>query len=139
MAKHWLVKQEPTAYSWQQLVADRGTVWSGVRNSQARLHLRAMEVGDQVLFYHSVVDKAVVGVARITRAAFPDPLDERWSAVELVPVAPVEPAVTLATIKQDPGLQSIPLLRQPRLSVVPLTREEFASILNLAATPARSG
>lgn len=138
MKKHWLVKQEPSAYAWERFVADGSTDWTGVRNYQARNHLRAMHPGDDVLYYHSVAGKAVVGLARVSREAFPDPTDPGWVAVELVPVRAVEPPVTLAQIKAEPRLQNVALLRQARLSVMPLTRPEFDLILKLSAEPAHN-
>jgi predicted RNA-binding protein with PUA-like domain len=134
MSQYWLVKQEPTAYSWDQFVADGKTDWTGVRNFQARNSLRSMKSGDQVLFYHSVNGKAVVGVAVVSREAFPDPTATSgdWSAVEIQPVRPVRPPVTLDQIKSDPALAQIPLLRQARLSVMPLSQNEFDGVLGLA-------
>lgn len=130
----WLVKQEPTAYSWDDFVRDGKTVWTGVRNFQARNHLRAMAVGDLVLFYHSVVGKCIVGVAVVERAAYPDPTATGgdWSSVDLRPLRPLARPVTLDQIKADPRLKNIGLLRQSRLSVMPLTKEEFATIESLA-------
>jgi predicted RNA-binding protein with PUA-like domain len=135
MSQFWLVKQEPTAYSWEQFVADGKTDWTGVRNFQARNNLRRMKVGDEVLFYHSVNGKAVVGVARVTKEAFADPTAANgdWSAVELEPERAVTPPVTLDQIKAESELQEIPLLKQSRLSVMPLTKEEFQGILNLTS------
>jgi predicted RNA-binding protein with PUA-like domain len=133
MSKHWLVKQEPSTYAWERLVTDAKTDWTGVRNYQARKHLRAMKVGDDVLYYHSVTGKAVVGLARVAREAFADPTDPAWVAVELVPVRAVQPPVTLEQIKNEPRLRNLALLRQPRLSVMPLTRPEFDLILRLSA------
>ena len=114
MKKYWLIKQEPEAYSWDDFVHDGLTEWTGVRNFQARNNLRAMRKGDAVLFYHSVSDKAVVGIAGVTRAAFPDPTAKEgdWSAVELKPVKPVRTPVTLEQIKAEPKLRSIALLRE---------------------------
>lgn len=134
MSQYWLVKQEPTAYSWDQFVADGKTDWTGVRNFQARNNLRSMKSGDQVLFYHSVNGKAVVGVAVVSREAFPDPTATSgdWSAVEIQPVRPVRPPVTLEQIKSDPALAQIPLLRQSRLSVMALSKNEFDGLLGLA-------
>lgn len=132
MKKHWLVKQEPSAYAWERFVADGKTDWSGVRNYQARNHLRAMKAGDEVLYYHSVTDKAVVGLATVSREAFPDPTDPAWVAVELVPVRAVHPPVSLERMKAEPRLRNIALLRQARLSVMPLTRPEFNLILKLS-------
>jgi predicted RNA-binding protein with PUA-like domain len=134
MSQYWLVKQEPTAYSWDQFVADGETNWTGVRNFQARNNLRAMKLGDRVLYYHSVNGKAVVGIATVTKEAFPDPTANsgNWSAVELKPLEAVEPPVTLDEIKEEPHLAKIPLLRQARLSVMPLSRPEFEGILRLS-------
>lgn len=134
MAKqHWLVKTEPEAYAWADFVRDRRTDWTGVRNFQARNHLRAMGVGDAVLFYASVTTKAVLGVAKVSRVAFPDPTatEGDWSAVELAVVRPLARPVDLATIKAEPGLAEIALLRQSRLSVLPLTPAEFARLVEL--------
>jgi predicted RNA-binding protein with PUA-like domain len=134
MSQYWLVKQEPTAYSWDQFVADGKTDWTGVRNFQARNNLRAMKAGDQVLYYHSVNGKAVVGVAVVTREPFPDPTATSgdWTAVEIKPIRPVNPPVKLEQIKADPKLAQIPLLRQSRLSVMSLTKQEFDGVLGLA-------
>lgn len=136
MSQYWLVKQEPTAYSWDQFVADGKTDWTGVRNFQARNNLRSMKSGDQVLYYHSVNGKAVVGIAVVSREAFPDPTATSgdWSAVEIKPVRPVNPPVTLDQIKSDPALAQIPLLRQSRLSVMSLSQNEFEGVLGLAAS-----
>lgn len=133
MSQYWLVKQEPTAYSWDQFVVDGKTDWTGVRNFQARNNLRSMKAGDQVLYYHSVNGKAVVGIAVVSREAFPDPTATSgdWSAVEITPVRPVNPPVTLEKIKSDPALAQIPLLRQGRLSVMSLSKNEFEGVLGL--------
>jgi predicted RNA-binding protein with PUA-like domain len=130
---YWLVKQEPTKYSFDRLVQDERTTWDGVRNYQARNNLAAMKVGDRVLFYHSVVGTAVVGIAEVAREAYPDPStsDARWVAVDLVPVKALKQPVTLEQIKAVPSLQDIALLRQSRLSVQPLSREAFESIVAL--------
>ncbi len=135
--QYWLVKQEPTAYAWVDFVRDGRTVWSGVRNYAARIHLRAMQRGDEVFFYHSGEDKCVVGIARVARAAFPDPTadEEGWVAVELTPVRPLPRPVTLARIKADMMLKDIGLVRQSRLSVMPLKSAEFARILTHAKAP----
>lgn len=132
----WLVKQEPSAYSWQQFCADGRTAWTGVRNFQARNHLRSMRCGDRVLFYHSVTGKEVVGVAEVVREAFPDPTADSgdWSCVELVPLQALKHAVTLERIKSTPALAEIALLKQSRLSVMPLKPEEFECILQLSRT-----
>lgn len=132
--RHWLVKQEPNAYSWETFVEDGRTAWTGVRNFQARNHLRAMRAGDAVFYYHSVVGKAVVGIARVAVEAYPDPTAEsgEWSAVDLVPVNALHRPVTLEEIKSTPALAGIALLRQSRLSVVPITPEEFTEIERLS-------
>lgn len=130
---HWLVKQEPTAYSWEQFVKDGVTAWTGVRNFQARNHLRAMKRGDLVLFYHSVVGKAVVGVAKVSREAYADPTAEEgdWACVDMVPVKALKAPVSLEQIKAEPALSEIGLLRQSRLSVMPLSAGEFDVIAKL--------
>ncbi len=131
---YWLVKQEPEAYSWTQLMADKSTSWTGVRNFQARNHLRAMRRGDKVLFYHSVTEKQVVGVACVSRAGYPDPTAKEgdWSAVDLEPLEPLRSPVSLEQLKRDPGLKELPLLKQSRLSVMPITDAQFRRILRLA-------
>ncbi|MFI5338093.1 MAG: EVE domain-containing protein [Opitutales bacterium] len=131
--QHWLVKQEPSDYGWPEFVRDGGTDWTGVRNYAARIHLRTMRTGDQVLFYHSGEGKAVVGLARVARPAFPDPTADEpgWVAVRLVPVRPLPVAVPLSVVKADPALQEIALVRQGRLSVQPLRPAEFARLLIL--------
>ncbi len=131
--QYWLVKSEPEAYSWADLLRDKKTAWTGVRNYAARLHLKAMQRGDEVLFYHSVEEKSVVGIARVTKTAFPDPTadEEGWVAVELAPVKPLPRPVTLAQIKTEPALKEIGLVRQGRLSVMPLKPAEFARLLKL--------
>ncbi|CAN5527466.1 EVE domain-containing protein [soil metagenome] len=133
MKNHWLVKQEHEAYSWDDFVHDGLTKWTGVRNFQARKNLRAMCKGDAVLFYHSVSDKAVVGVAQVTREAFPDPTAKEgdWSAVELKPVKALKKQVTLEQIKAEPKLRGIALLRNSRLSVQPLGKAEFELICRM--------
>lgn len=132
--QYWLVKSEPSAYSWDEFVRDGRTSWTGVRNNAARLHLKAMRRGDEVMFYHSNDGKCIVGIARVTKTAFPDSTAEEagWVAVELAPVAPLENPVTLAQIKADAPLKKIELVRQSRLSVSPLTPAEFARIKVLA-------
>ncbi|HEY5892767.1 MAG TPA: EVE domain-containing protein [Chthoniobacterales bacterium] len=132
--KYWMVKQEPTAYSWTQFVSDGSTLWTGVRNFQARNFLRQMQLGDEVFFYHSVVGKEVVGIAKVSKTAFPDPTatEGDWSVVELKPEKELKRPVTLEEIKTDPELASIPLVKQSRLSVMPLTEPEFSRILELA-------
>jgi predicted RNA-binding protein with PUA-like domain len=129
----WLVKQEPTAYSWDQLVRDKRTMWDGVRNFQARNNLKAMKSGDRVLYYHSVEGQAVVGIAEVAREAYPDPTakDGDWVVVDLVPVKPLAKPVTLDAIKGVPALRDIALVRQGRLSVMPLTKDAFETIVKM--------
>jgi predicted RNA-binding protein with PUA-like domain len=128
---YWLVKQEPETYSWDDFVNDAETDWTGVRNYQARNNLRAMKTGDRVLFYHSGKDKAVVGVAEVTKAAYADPTadDEQWVAVDLKPVKRLKNPVPLAAIRYDKRLSELPLIRQSQLSVMPLTKDEFETIV----------
>jgi predicted RNA-binding protein with PUA-like domain len=139
MAKnYWLVKQEPEAYSWETFVKDGRTAWTGVRNFQARNNLRAMRRGDRALFYHSVSEKRIVGIAQVEREAYADPTatEGDWSCVDLVPVKVLSKPVTLDAIKADSMLKEIPLVRQSRLSVTPLTEDQFARLLALAGTKA---
>ena len=133
--QYWMVKSEPEAYAWSDLVRDERTAWTGVRNYQARIHLNAMKPGDRVLFYESVTTKAVVGVAEVTKAAFPDKTAEEagWVAVELKAIEPLAKPVTLAEIKAKPALSKIALLRQSRLSVMPLTATDYKLIVKLGS------
>jgi predicted RNA-binding protein with PUA-like domain len=133
---YWLVKSEPAAYSWTDFVRDGSTAWTGVRNFQARNYLQQMQPGDLVLFYHSVTDKTVVGVAEVAAPAAPDttaPPDSGWVAVALRPQQPLPQPVSLSQIKQDVRLSQIGLLRQSRLSVMPLRSEEFDVVLELGS------
>jgi len=127
----WLVKQEPEDYSWDDLVRDRKTQWTGVRNFQARNNLRQMSVGDAVLFYHSGKDKSVVGIAEVAKAAYPDPTadDPSWIAVDIKPLNRLARPVSLAEIKANSHLREFLLVRQSRLSVMPVTAEEFKTIV----------
>jgi predicted RNA-binding protein with PUA-like domain len=137
MPRHyWLMKSEPSKYSYAQLVRDGKTVWDGVRNFEARNNLRAMKLGDLALFYHSNEGKAVVGVARIAREAYPDVTaeEEDWSVVEVEPVSQVKVPVTLDTIRGETSLIDIQLLKRSRLSVVPVTKDHFDRILKLGKT-----
>lgn len=129
-----MVKQEPEEYSFADLKREGQTDWTGIRNFQARNNLQAMRVGDKVLFYHSVTEKAVVGVAEVSREAFADPTDEenKWFAVTLKPLEQLTKAVSLDQIKAHKDLQNIALIRQSRLSVMPLTEAEFQTIISLA-------
>lgn len=129
---YWLVKQEPEKYSFDDFLREGKTVWTGVRNFQARNNLRAMKTGDKVLFYHSVSDKAIVGAAEVSREEFPDPTDEKWIAVEIKPIGKFPKAVTLDEIKAEKTLENIALIKQSRLSVMPLTPEEFEAVLRLS-------
>jgi predicted RNA-binding protein with PUA-like domain len=131
---HWLVKSEPSAYSWANLVADGKTAWTGVRNYTARNNLRAMRKGDAVFFYHSVVGKEIVGTAKIVREAYPDPTakEDDWSAVDLVPEKALPKPVTLDDIKRNSKLKEMALLRLSRLSVQPVTSAQFDEILRMA-------
>ena len=132
----WLVKSEPEAYSWAQLLTDGRTAWTGVRNFQARLNLRSMKKGDYVFFYHSVSEKRVVGLARVAKEFYPDATatEGDWSCVDLEPVKPLKSPVTLAVIKADRVLKEMMLVKQSRLSVTPLTAVEFARLLKLSGT-----
>ena len=129
---HWLMKSEPESYGWANLVRDGGTEWDGVRNNAARLHLKAMKVGDEAFFYHSMSDKAVVGIMRITRDAQPDPKDANWVSVRVEPVRPLERHVTLAEIKAEPRLAKMELIRQSRLSVAPVRDDEWKLVLKMS-------
>jgi predicted RNA-binding protein with PUA-like domain len=133
---YWLVKSEPFKYSWEQFVKDGKTFWDGVRNYQARNNLRDMKKGDKALFYHSNEGMCVVGIAKIAKEAYPDPTidDERWLAVDLEPVKALKQPVTLAEMKQQPGLENLGLIRQGRLSVSSLTKEEYELILKMGGT-----
>lgn len=134
--QYWLMKSEPMKYSFAQLVREKKTVWDGVRNFEARNSMRAMSPGDLVLFYHSSEGKAVVGVARIAREAYPDPTadGEDWSVVDVEPIAPLKEQVSLEVIRSDPDLADIALLKRSRLSVVPLSKAHFDRILQLGKT-----
>jgi predicted RNA-binding protein with PUA-like domain len=131
---HWLIKSEPSAYAWDQLVKDKRTSWTGVRNPQASLNLKAMKPGDLCFFYHSNEGKEIVGIAKVLKAAYPDPTDKAGKAVtvDVAPVEPVKQAVTLAAIKADPRLKDFGLVRQSRLSVVPVNDEQWKLISKMA-------
>jgi predicted RNA-binding protein with PUA-like domain len=132
----WLVKQEPEDYSWSDFVKEGATEWTGVRNFQARNSLRAMKRGDTVLFYHSGKEKQVVGLARVSRPASPDPTADEgdWVSVELKPIKPLRELVMLSAIKADSALKELLLVRQSRLSVMPLSEAQLQRILQLAGT-----
>ena len=134
MASHWFVKSEPTVYSFADLQRDGSTVWDGVRNNTAALHLKAMKVGDGVFFYHSQIGLEVVGIAKVSKEAFPDASDPkgRFVAVELSPVRPLKSPVTLADLKANPKLKDMKVLTQFRLSVSPVTDAEWAEVLRMS-------
>jgi predicted RNA-binding protein with PUA-like domain len=133
MKNFWLVKSEPSTYSWQDFVAEGETSWTGVRNYTARNNLRGMQKGDEVLFYHSGEDKAVVGIAQVTRIAYADKTakEGEWSTVDLAPIKPLRRPVTLSEIKKNPRLKKMPLVRLARLSVSPVTADEFQIIIKM--------
>jgi predicted RNA-binding protein with PUA-like domain len=132
----WLVKQEPTKYSWDEFVHDKETYWDGVRNYQARNNLKAMKKGDYAFYYHSVSDKKIMGIAKVTKEFYQDPTtpDDRWVVVDLKPVKPFKNQVSLEQIKGEKSLQDIALVKQSRLSVAPLTQKEFKIILKMGGT-----
>lgn len=132
----WLMKSEPYKYSFAQLLRDGSTMWDGVRNFEARNHMRSMRSGDLVLFYHSSEGKEVVGVARIRREAYPDPTapEEDWSVVDIEAVSSLKAVVSLEAIRSDPDLEGIALLSRSRLSVVPVSKAHFDRILKLGKT-----
>lgn len=134
MKSFWLVKQEPSSYSWADFIAEGQTSWTGVRNYAARNNLRKMRKGDEVLFYHSGEEKAVVGIARVVRAAYRDPTAKEgdWSTVDLAVLKPLRHPVTLREIKGNSQLKGIPLVRQSRLSVMPLAEAAFREIVKMA-------
>lgn len=129
---YWLMKSEPSSYSWENLVRDGRTMWDGVRNNAARLHLRAMKAGDQAFFYHSMDDKAVVGIMTIVGPGQPDGEDGSWVKVPVEPVRPLSKPVTLAQIKAEPKLAKMELIRQSRLSVAPVRDEEWDLVLEMS-------
>ena len=130
---YWLMKSEPEAYGWGDLVRDGGTEWDGVRNNAARLHLKAMKKGDEAFLYHSMSDKAVVAIMQITREAEPDPKDHNWVSVRVEPLRALPRPVTLSEIKAEPRLAKMELIRQSRLSVAPVKKEEWQLILEMAS------
>ena len=130
---YWMVKSEPTSYSWDDFTAKQEDVWDGVRNYQARNSLRDMRKGDPVLFYHSGKDKAIVGIAEVSEEAFPDPKDPAWIAVRLKAKKRLKSAVTLEMIKGEDQLSQLPMLKQSRLSVLPVGKEEFNLLLKMGS------
>jgi len=131
--RHWLVKSEPSAYSWTDLLREKRTAWTGVRNFQARNNLRAMKKDDLVFFYQSVTDPSVMGIAKVVKEAYADPTAKEgdWSCVDLTPVEALPAPVTLKEIKAEPSLTEISLIKQSRLSVMPVTAKEYGRILKL--------
>ncbi len=131
---YWLIKTEPGTYSWDDFVKLGRDHWDGVRNYQARNNLKAMKIGDQALFYHSVNDKCVVGIAEVVSDFYPDPTtdDDRWVVVDLVPVRKLKRPVTLDEVKGESGLSEMVLVKNTRLSVQPVRKEEFDLIIALS-------
>lgn len=133
--QYWMMKTEPGEFSFEDLVRDKKTVWDGVRNFQARNNMKAMKKGDQVLIYHSVTEKALAGIAEVSKEHYPDPNDnpkQDWVVVEIKPVRLLKRRVTLAEIKDTPDLADIPLIRQSRLSVMPLEKKIFDRLVTLS-------
>jgi predicted RNA-binding protein with PUA-like domain len=133
MMRYWILRSEPDAYSWDDLVRDGATEWNGVRNYTARNFLKEMAPGDRALFYHSNTEKAAVGIMEITRAWQPDGDDGKWASVAVRPVEKLTKPVTLEAIKAAPGLKALEMLRQSRLSVTPVRDEEWAALLKMSA------
>jgi len=133
---YWLIKSEPYKYSWDQMVADGSTYWDGVRSYPARVHLKAMKNGDLCLFYHSNEGKEIVGITRVIKEAYQDPTteDEKWVAVDVEAVKPLNSSVTLAQIKSNDTLANMALVKQARLSVGPVQEFEFEEIIKLSNT-----
>jgi predicted RNA-binding protein with PUA-like domain len=129
---YWLMKTEPETFSWDDLVRDKKAGWDGVRNFQARTHLKNMKKGDEAFVYHTGDEKSVVGIARITKEHYPDPSDNAWVAVEIVPVRKLKKPVTLAQIKADKRLTNMVLVKASRLSVQPVKPEEFDMVVSLS-------
>ena len=129
---YWLVKSDPETYGWKELMRDKSTEWTGVRNFTARNNLKAMKAGDLVLFYHSQTDKAIVGISKVLKEAYPDATakkGEPWVAVDLAPVKALKNPVTLEQVKAEKSLAQISLVRQGRLSVMPLAKAEYDKIV----------
>jgi predicted RNA-binding protein with PUA-like domain len=131
---YWVVKQEPESYSWSDFLKDGRTAWTGVRNYQARNNLQAMKKGDLVLYYHSVSEKQIVGVAKVAKEAYPDPTADEgdWKSVDLVPVKTLPRPVPLSAVKDDPLFKDALLVRNSRLSVSPLTAGQYARVFDLS-------
>ena len=133
---YWLIKSEPSAYSWDQLVKDKKTSWTGVRNFQAQINLKAMKVGDRAFFYHSGEGKEIVGIAEVTKTAYPDTTDKDGKSitVDFKAVEPVKKKVTLAEIKADPKFKEMKLVRQSRLSVSPVSDDHWKLLMKMAGS-----
>lgn len=129
---YWLLKTEPSTFSWDDLVRDKKTGWDGVRNFQARNNLKAMKKGDKAFIYHSMDDKSIIGIAKVTRAHYPDPSDENWVAVEIAPLKKLKNPLTLAQIKGDKRFTNMVLVKSSRLSVQPVKEAEFDLIVALS-------
>jgi predicted RNA-binding protein with PUA-like domain len=129
---YWLLKTEPSTFSWDDLVRDKKAVWDGVRNFQARNNLKAMKKGDMAFIYHSMEDKSVVGIAEISKEFYPDPKDHEWVAVDIKPVQKLKSPVNLGTIKKDKRLANMVLVKNSRLSVQPVKKEEFDWVVGLS-------
>ena len=129
---YWLLKTEPATFSWDDLVREKKAVWDGVRNFQARKHLKEIKKGDCAFIYHTGEEKAIVGISNITREGYPEPKDAAWVAIDLAPAKPLKKPVSLATIKADKSLQKMVLVRAARLSVQPVTKDEYDRILELS-------
>jgi predicted RNA-binding protein with PUA-like domain len=135
MTAHWLLKTEPSSYSFDRLIAEKRAVWDGVRNNLALIHLRAMKPGDRLFIYHSGAEKAVVGTGKVAAAAYPDPkgTDPKQVVVDVAADTRLSAPVPLAMIKADPALAELPLIRNSRLSVMPVTGEQWKRILAMAS------
>lgn len=133
---YWIMKSEPSSYSWEDLDRDGSTGWDGVRNNAARLNLRKMQIGDEAFFYHSMAERAIIGIMRVARAGAPDPKDPEWISVRVEPVRRLDRPVTLKEIKAEPRLAKMELIRQSRLSVAPVRDEEWELILAMAESEA---
>ncbi len=130
--QYWLLKTEPSTYSWDDLLRDKKTVWDGIRNYQARNFMAEMKKGDLALIYHTGSAKEIAGIARITQAAYPDPADAEWNVIGLAPVNPLKKTVSLDTIKKEKMLADMVLLKNSRLSVQPVTQAQFDRIIELS-------
>jgi predicted RNA-binding protein with PUA-like domain len=134
---YWLLKSEPSSYSWEQLVADKRTHWNGVRNPQALNNLRAMKLGDRAFFYHSSQGKEIVGVVEVIKTFYPDPTDKtgKLGMVDVKPLTPAAVRVGLPAMRGNPELSGLSLLKQSRLSVCPVTESEWSTLCKLAGIP----